>query len=78
MFEEGSLVKHKELGYEGLIDGKTSLKMLFTGNKQCEFQYRIKLPNKDNRLIAPKEDLQMLKEPVVKPKALHKNEASLE
>ena len=68
MFEDGSLVKHKDLGYEGLIDGRTNLKMLFTGNRQCEFQYRIKLPNQDKRLIAPEEDLKMLKAPVAKPK----------
>jgi len=68
MFEEGDLVKHKKSGYEGLIDGQTNLKMLFTGNRHCEFQYRIKLPNQDTRLIAPEEDLQMLKGPVVKPK----------
>ena len=68
MFEDGSLVKHKDLGYEGLIDGRTSLKMLYTGNRQCEFQYRIKVPDQDKRFIAPEEDLKMLKAPVVKPK----------
>ena len=65
MFEDGSLVKHKDLDYEGLIDGQTNLKMLLTGNRQCEFQYRIKLPNQDKRLIAPEEDLQMLKAPII-------------
>jgi len=68
MFEEGSVVKHKILGYEGLIDGHTNLKMLFTGNRKCEFQYRIKIPNQDKRLIAPEEDLKMLKAPVIKSK----------
>ena len=68
MFEDGVLVKHKKLGYEGLIDGRTNLTMLFTGNKQCAFQYRVKLPDQDNRLIAPEEDLQMLKAPVAKRK----------
>jgi hypothetical protein len=68
MFEDGSLVKHKILGYKGLIDGRTNMKMLFTGNRKCEFQYRVKVPNQDKRLIAPKEDLRMLKAPVVKPK----------
>jgi len=33
MFEDGSLVKHKKTGYEGLIDGRTNMKMLFTGNR---------------------------------------------
>ena len=68
MFEDGSLVKHKDLGYEGLIDGRTNLKMLYTDNRQCEFQYRIKIPNQDKRLITPEEDLKMLKVPVAKPK----------
>ncbi|MEI7998344.1 MAG: hypothetical protein WCH62_02410 [Candidatus Omnitrophota bacterium] len=68
MFEEQSLVKHKKLGYEGLIDGQTNLRLLFTGNKASEFQYRIKLPNQDKRLIAPEEDLQLLKLPAAKRK----------
>ena len=68
MFEEGTLVKHKKLGYEGLIDGQTNLRIFFTGNKQVKFQYRIKLPDQDKRLIAPEEDLRKLKAPVVKPK----------
>ena len=68
MFEDGSLVRHNKTGYEGLIDGQTNLKLWFTGNKDCKFQYRIKFPNLDKRLIAPEEDLELLKLPVVKPK----------
>jgi len=68
MFEDGSLVKHKKTGYEGLIDGQTNLRLWFTGNKECKFQYRVKFPNQDKRLIAPEEDLKLLKAPVAKPK----------
>jgi hypothetical protein len=71
MFEDGSLVKHNKTGYEGIIDGQTSLKLWFTGNKDCKFQYRIKFPNLDKRLIAPEEDLTLLKAPVVKPKKIY-------
>ncbi len=65
MFEDKVLVKHKRLGYEGLIDGKTKLRILFTGNKAVEFQYRIKIANQDKRYIAPEEDLKAIKAPVV-------------
>ena len=68
MFEDGSLVKHRKLGYKGLIDGQTNLRLWFTGNKECKFQYRVKFPDQDKRLIAPEEDLKFLKAPVVKPK----------
>jgi hypothetical protein len=68
MFEDGSLVKHTKSGYEGLIDGQTSLRLWFTGNKECKFQYRVKFPDTDKRLIAPEEDLTLLKPPVIKPK----------
>ena len=68
MFEDNSLVRHKKLGYEGLVDGQTNLRILFTGDKQCEFQYRIKIPNQDKRFIAPEEDLKMLAAPIPKKK----------
>ena len=57
MIENDTLVKHKILGYEGLIDGQTSLKMLFTGERGVAFQYRIKVLGLDKRFIAPEEDL---------------------
>ena len=68
MFEDGSLVRHNKTGYEGLIDGQTSLRLWFTGNKECKFQYRVKFPGQEKRLIAPEEDLTLLKAPVIKPK----------
>ena len=76
MFENKVLVKHKKLGYEGLIDGQTSLRILFTGNKQVDFQYRIKIPNQDKRLIAPEEDLKAIKITLI-PKRKNKPSKSL-
>ncbi|MEI8011922.1 MAG: hypothetical protein WCI27_05495 [Candidatus Omnitrophota bacterium] len=58
MFEDGNYVKHKKEGYEGIIDGQTSIKELFTGNKSAGLQYRIRLPNTDIRRVAPEEDLE--------------------
>jgi hypothetical protein len=57
MIENDTLVRHKILGYEGLIDGVTKLKMLYTGERAVEFQYRIKVLGQDKRFIAPEEDL---------------------
>jgi hypothetical protein len=59
MIENDTLVKHKILGYEGLIDGVTKLKMLYTGERGSEFQYRIKVLGQDKRFIAPEEDLEI-------------------
>ena len=65
MLENKVLVKHKRLGYEGVIDGQTSLRILFTGNKAVPYQYRIKIANQDKRFIAPEEDLRKIKAPIV-------------
>jgi len=59
MIENDTLVKHKILGYEGLVDGVTKLKMLYTGERTCEFQYRIKVLGQEKRFIAPEEDLEI-------------------
>jgi len=59
MIENDTLVKHKILGYEGLIDGYTRMKLIFTGERGCEYQYRIKVPGVDKRFIAPEEDLEL-------------------
>jgi hypothetical protein len=59
MIENDTLVKHKILGYEGLVDGVTKLKMLYTGERAVEFQYRIKVLGQDKRFIAPEEDLEI-------------------
>ena len=59
MIENDTLVKHKILGYEGLIDGQTRMKLIFTGERGCESQYRIKVFGQDKRFIAPEEDLEI-------------------
>ena len=59
MIENDTLVKHKILGYEGLIDGVTKLKMLYTGERGVVYQYRIKVLGQEKRFIAPEEDLQI-------------------
>ena len=59
MLENDTLVKHKILGYEGLIDGQTRMRLIFTGGRDCESQYRIKVPGQDKRFIAPEEDLEV-------------------
>jgi len=59
VIENDTLVKHKILGYEGLIDGYTRMKLIFTGERGCEYQYRIKVPGVDKRFIAPEEDLEI-------------------
>jgi len=59
MFENDTLVRHKILGYEGLIDGQTRMKLIFTGERGCDSQYRIKIFGQDKRFIAPEEDLEL-------------------
>ena len=59
MIENDTLVKHKILGYEGLVDGYTRMKLLFTGDRGCELQYRIKVLGQDKRFIANEEDLEI-------------------
>ena len=59
MLENDTLVKHRILGYEGLIDGQTRMKLIFTGERGCEYQYRIKVFGQDKRFIAPEEDLEL-------------------
>ena len=59
MIENDTLVKHKILGYEGLVDGYTRMKLIFTGERGCEYQYRIKVLGQEKRFIAPEEDLEI-------------------
>ena len=59
MIENDTLVRHKILGYEGLVDGVTKLKMLYTGERGVDFQYRIKVLGQDKRFVAPEEDLEV-------------------
>ncbi len=65
---DGTLIRHKVTGYEGLIDGTTQIKGCFTaggrlaeksGAKQA-FQYRVLVKGESMRRIAPAEDLEIL------------------
>jgi hypothetical protein len=60
MLENGTKVKHKRDGYKGRIDGTTSIKNIFTGNANCDYQYRIFIEGQERRKIAPEEDLEIL------------------
>jgi hypothetical protein len=66
--QNGTLIRHRVAGYEGRIDGITTLKVCFTHkgeslgnavNKQA-FQYRVLVPGEIMRRIAPIEDLEAL------------------
>ncbi|MGH7767653.1 MAG: hypothetical protein ACREQP_09385 [Candidatus Binatia bacterium] len=66
--QDGTLIRHRVAGYEGRIDGVTSLKVSFTQkgeslgnaiNKQS-FQYRVLVQGEIMRRIAPIEDLEVL------------------
>jgi hypothetical protein len=65
---DGTLVRHKDRGYEGKIEGTTSIKACFTrrgaslqgpATKEI-FQYRISVAGEAMRQIAPLEDLEIL------------------
>jgi hypothetical protein len=66
--QDGTLIRHKIAGYEGRIDGITSLKVSFTqkgeslGNavNRQTFQYRVLVQGEIMRRIAPLEDLEVL------------------
>lgn len=55
-------VKHVREGYKGWICGKTRIKECFTGNAECDYQYRVQIPGEDRRRIAPREDLEIITE----------------
>jgi hypothetical protein len=70
--EDGTLIRHKMMGYEGRIDGTTAIKDCFTsggtslhkpGTKET-FQYRVAVSGESIRRIAPAEDLEIL-EPIL-------------
>jgi len=65
---DGTLVRHKNKGYEGKIEGITSIKACFTKEgaslhslvtKEI-FQYRITVAGESMRQVAPLEDLEIL------------------
>ena len=56
-------VRHKTENYQGWIDGITRMESCFTGNTDCEWQYRIITDSPDGkRKIAPTEDLEQILE----------------
>jgi hypothetical protein len=65
---DGTLVRHKAKGYQGKIEGTTSIKACFTkGGAALQttvtketFQYRISVAGESLRRIAPLEDLEVL------------------
>lgn len=65
---DGTLVRHKDRGYQGAIEGTTSIKACFTQKgaplvmplSKEMFQYRIVVAGEVMRQIAPLEDLQVL------------------
>jgi hypothetical protein len=65
---DGTLVRHKKKGYEGKIEGTTSIKACFTkGGALLEvpvtkeaFQYRVVVNGESMRHVAPVEDLEIL------------------
>ena len=66
--KDGTLIRHKVIGYEGRTDGITALKNCFTrlggplGNMPSKqtYQYRVLVAGEANRRIAPLEDLEIL------------------
>ncbi len=65
---DGTLVRHKNKGYQGTIEGTTSIKACFTrGGAAVQpslsketFQYRISVAGESMRQVAPLEDLEIL------------------
>lgn len=65
---DGTLVRNKYKGYEGKIEGTTSIKACFTRHGAAlqmaaakeTFQYRISVAGESMRQIAPLEDLEIL------------------
>ncbi|NQT45885.1 MAG: hypothetical protein HQ593_00210 [Candidatus Omnitrophica bacterium] len=57
MLPRKTKVKHRRLNYFGFVAGITKIKEIFTGNVDCDWQYRIEIPKEDRRRIAPEEDL---------------------
>ena len=65
---DGTLVRHKQRGYEGKIEGTTAIKACFTKGgvllatpiAKEPFQYRISVNGESLRYIAPIDDLEIL------------------
>lgn len=65
---DGTLIRHKVMGYEGRIDGTTEIKGCFTragelldkSRAKEVFQYRVLVKGETMRRIAPAEDFEIL------------------
>ncbi len=65
---DGTVVRHKNKGYEGKIEGTTAIKACFTRGGMLmdapmskeAFQYRVVVTGENARCIAPAEDLEIL------------------
>ena len=55
-------VRHKRESYKGWIHQATRMKEIFTGDKDCEWQYSIKVEGCERVKIAPPEDLEIITE----------------
>ncbi len=68
ILRDGTVVRHKNKGYQGKIEGTTAIKACFTrGGAALQvamtketFQYRISVAGESMRHIAPLEDLEIL------------------
>jgi len=66
--QDGTLVRHKVIGYQGTIEGITEIKTCFTRGGATlamppakeTFQYRVVVTGETMRHIAPAEDLEVL------------------
>jgi hypothetical protein len=66
--QDGTLVRHKTIGYQGTIEGTTEIKICFTRGGTLlaipptkeAFQYRVAVSGESMRHIAPAEDLEIL------------------
>lgn len=68
--QDGTLIRHKVVGYQGRIEGTTQIKTCFTAGGELlarppsaqTFQYRVVIPGEPLRRVAPAEDLEILEE----------------
>ena len=70
--QNGTIVRHKNAGYEGRIEGTTEIRSCFTAggvlldmpSSKQSFQYRVVVTGESMRRIAPAEDLEILERAV--------------
>lgn len=68
ILRDGTLVRHKIIGYEGKVEGTTAIKTCFTKGGALQvlpatkeaFQYRVAVSGLSMRYIAPIEDLEII------------------